>query len=150
MFTGLLILQVLLGLAIIGLVLLQRGKGADMGAAFGAGASGTVFGARGGGSFLTRTTGILAFGFFANSVLLSSPLVLKPLDPGASVASRIAAEPGEAPATEEIVIEEAVDLPPADLPDVETLVVEEAPQDDIPSVPDDMPAADTPPAEAPE
>jgi preprotein translocase subunit SecG len=150
MFTGLLILQVLLGLAIIGLVLLQRGKGADMGAAFGAGASGTVFGARGGGSFLTRITGILAFVFFANSVLLSSPLVLKPLDPDASVASRIAAESVEAPATEEIVIEEAVDLPPADLPDVETLVVEEAPQDDIPSVPDDMPAADMPPAEAPE
>jgi preprotein translocase subunit SecG len=150
MFTALLILQVVLGLSIIGLVLLQRGKGADMGAAFGAGASGTVFGARGGGSFLTRTTGILAFGFFANSVLLSSPLVLKPLDPGASVASRIAAETAEAPATEEIVIEETIDLPPADLPDVETLVVEEAPVDDVPSVPDDMPAADTPPVEAPE
>ena len=150
MFTALLILQVVLGLSIIGLVLLQRGKGADMGAAFGAGASGTVFGARGGGSFLTRTTGVLAFGFFANSVLLSSPLVLKPMDPGASVTSRIAAETGEPPVTEEIVIEEAVDLPPADLPDVETLVVEEAQVDDVPSVPDDMPAADTPPAGAPE
>jgi len=149
MFTALLILQVVLGLSIIGLVLLQRGKGADMGAAFGAGASGTVFGARGGGSFLTRTTGVLAFGFFANSILLASPLVLKPMDPGASVTSRIAAETEEPPVTEEIVIEEAVDLPPADLPEVETLVVEE-PQDDIPSVPDDMPAADTPPAGAPE
>lgn len=150
MFTALLILQVVLGLSIIGLVLLQRGKGADMGAAFGAGASGTVFGARGGGSFLTRATGLLAFGFFANSVLLSSPLVLKPMDPAASVTSRIASETEEAPATEEIVIEETIDLPPADLPDVETLVAEEPPLDDVPSVPDDMPAADTPPAGATE
>ena len=128
MFTALLILQVVLGLCIIGLVLLQRGKGADMGAAFGAGASGTVFGARGGGSFLTRTTGVLAFGFFANSVLLSSPLVLKPLDPGCQCDEQDRGRVRrEAPATEEIVIDEAVDLPPADLPDVETLVVEEAP-----------------------
>ena len=60
MFTALLILQVLLGLSIIGLVLLQQGKGADMGAAFGAGAAGTVFGAGGGGSFFTRATAVLA------------------------------------------------------------------------------------------
>ena len=149
MFTALLILQVIVGLTIIGLVLLQRGKGADMGAAFGAGASGTVFGARGGGSFLTRTTGVLAFVFFANSIMLASPLVLKPMDPGASVTSRITAESEEPPATEEIVIEETIDLPPADLPEVETLV-DEFQEDDIPSVPDDMPAADTPPAGATE
>jgi preprotein translocase subunit SecG len=146
MFTALLILQVVLGLSIIGLVLLQRGKGADMGAAFGAGASGTVFGARGGGSFLTRTTAVLAFGFFANSILLSSPLVLKPLDPDASVTSRVAAETEEAQASEEIVGEDAVDLPPADLPDVEMPDADEATEDDIPPLPDDMPAADTPPA----
>ena len=146
MFTALLILQVVLGLSIIGLVLLQRGKGADMGAAFGAGASGTVFGARGGGSFLTRTTAVLAFGFFANSIMLASPLVLKPVDPGASVTSRIAEETTEAPVTGEVVVEDAMDLPPADLPDVETLGADEAPQDDVPPVPEDIPAADTPPA----
>jgi hypothetical protein len=72
------------------------------------------------------------------------------MDPAASVTSRIAAESEEAPATEEIVIEEAIDLSPADLPDVGTLVAEEPLDDDIPSVPDDMPAADTPPAGATE
>jgi preprotein translocase subunit SecG len=63
--------HVLFALAIIGLVLLQRGKGADAGAGFGAGASGTVFGARGSGSFLSRTTAVLATLFFLTSLLLS-------------------------------------------------------------------------------
>ena len=57
--------------AIIGLVLLQRGKGADAGAGFGAGASGTVFGARGSASFLSRTTAVLATLFFLSSLGLS-------------------------------------------------------------------------------
>ncbi len=63
--------HVLFAFAIIGLVLLQRGKGADAGAGFGAGASGTVFGARGSGSFLSRTTAVLATLFFVTSLLLS-------------------------------------------------------------------------------
>jgi preprotein translocase subunit SecG len=63
--------HVLFALGIIGLVLLQRGKGADAGAGFGAGASGTVFGARGSGSFLSRTTAVLATLFFVTSLLLS-------------------------------------------------------------------------------
>src|SRR6187549_1095542 len=58
------VFHVLLAFAIIGLVLLQRGKGADAGAGFGAGASGTVFGARGSASFLSRTTAVLATLFF--------------------------------------------------------------------------------------
>ena len=57
--------------AIIGLVLLQRGKGADAGAGFGAGASGTVFGARGAASFLSRTTAMLAALFFVTSLALA-------------------------------------------------------------------------------
>jgi preprotein translocase subunit SecG len=65
------VLHVLLAVGIIGLVLLQRGKGADAGAGFGAGASGTVFGARGSGSFLSRTTAILATLFFMTSLGLS-------------------------------------------------------------------------------
>ena len=119
MFSALLILQVLLGLSIIGLVLLQQGKGADMGAAFGAGSAGTVFGARGGGSFLTRTTAILAAGFFLNSILLSSPLVHNVQDPNASVTERVAVpQASDVPAVEETVLEEAVDMPPTDLPDL--------------------------------
>jgi preprotein translocase subunit SecG len=66
-----LIIHTLIALSIIGLVLLQRGKGADAGAAFGAGASGTVFGARGSGSFFSRATAVLATAFFATSLTLA-------------------------------------------------------------------------------
>jgi preprotein translocase subunit SecG len=76
MFTILLIVQILVSISIITLVLLQQGKGADMGAGFGSGASGTVFGARGSGSFFTRATAILATVFFINCLLIASPLVL--------------------------------------------------------------------------
>jgi preprotein translocase subunit SecG len=65
------VFHVLLAASIIGLVLIQRGKGADAGAGFGAGASGTVFGARGSGSFLSRTTAILATLFFLTSLGLT-------------------------------------------------------------------------------
>ncbi|NND59172.1 MAG: preprotein translocase subunit SecG [Gammaproteobacteria bacterium] len=65
------ITHVLLALALIGLVLLQRGKGADAGAAFGAGASGTVFGSAGSGTFLSRLTGVLATLFFVTSLTLA-------------------------------------------------------------------------------
>ncbi|MFQ5610225.1 MAG: preprotein translocase subunit SecG, partial [Woeseiaceae bacterium] len=61
----------LIALALVGLVLLQRGKGADAGAAFGAGASGTVFGARGSSSFFSRATAVLATAFFATSLTLA-------------------------------------------------------------------------------
>ena len=69
--TTVLIVHTLIALGIIGLVLLQRGKGADAGAAFGAGASGTVFGSRGSGSFFSRATAILATAFFATSLTLA-------------------------------------------------------------------------------
>jgi preprotein translocase subunit SecG len=65
------VFHVLIGAAIVGLVLLQRGKGADAGAGFGAGASGTVFGARGSASFLSRTTATLAVLFIATSLTLA-------------------------------------------------------------------------------
>ena len=63
--------HVLISAAIIALVLFQRGKGADAGAAFGAGASGTVFGARGSSNFLSRSTAVLATLFFASSLSLA-------------------------------------------------------------------------------
>ncbi|MCX8087524.1 MAG: preprotein translocase subunit SecG [Rhodocyclaceae bacterium] len=63
--------HILVGLAIIGLVLLQHGKGADMGAAFGSGASGSLFGATGSANFLSRTTAILATVFFLTSLALA-------------------------------------------------------------------------------
>jgi preprotein translocase subunit SecG len=69
--TILLIVHISLGLALIAIILLQQGAGATAGAAFGSGASSTVFGARGSASFLTRLTGVLAFVFFANSFFLA-------------------------------------------------------------------------------
>jgi preprotein translocase subunit SecG len=67
----LLAIHLLLSLSIIGLVLLQRGKGADAGAGFGSGASGTVFGARGSATFLSKTTGALVACFFITSLTLA-------------------------------------------------------------------------------
>ena len=64
-------IDVLLAIGIIGLVLIQQGKGANVGAAFGSGASGTVFGARGSASFLTHATAILVALFFINSLALA-------------------------------------------------------------------------------
>lgn len=67
----LLVCQVLLSIALITLILLQHGKGADAGAAFGGGASGSVFGAKGSGNFLSRATAILATLFFIVSLSLA-------------------------------------------------------------------------------
>ncbi|MBJ37871.1 MAG: preprotein translocase subunit SecG [Gammaproteobacteria bacterium] len=66
-----LIFHVLAALGIIGLVLMQQGKGADMGSGFGGGSSNTVFGSGGAGNFLTRTTTTIAIVFFATSFALA-------------------------------------------------------------------------------
>lgn len=71
LFSTILAVHVLVALAIIGLVLMQHGKGADMGAAFGSGASGSLFGASGSANFLSRTTGVLATVFFVTSLSLA-------------------------------------------------------------------------------
>ncbi|MBA3580892.1 MAG: preprotein translocase subunit SecG [Gammaproteobacteria bacterium] len=71
LYAGLLVLHTLIAISIIALVLLQQGKGASMGAAFGSGASATVFGARGSASFLTKLTTGLAIVFFANCLVLA-------------------------------------------------------------------------------
>ncbi|MGH8847222.1 MAG: preprotein translocase subunit SecG [Polaromonas sp.] len=63
--------QMLAALGMIGLILVQHGKGADMGAAFGSGGSGSLFGASGSANFLSRTTGVLAAVFFACTLLLA-------------------------------------------------------------------------------
>jgi len=71
MYQVIIVIHVLLGLGIIGLIMIQQGKGADAGASFGVGASGSVFGSQGAGSFLTRTTGIFATLFFSTSLGLA-------------------------------------------------------------------------------
>lgn len=71
LFAIIIVIQVVTALIIIGLVLLQHGKGADMGAAFGSGASGSLFGASGSSNFLSRSTGIAAAVFFVSTLALS-------------------------------------------------------------------------------
>ena len=78
----LIVAHVLVALAIIGLVLLQHGKGADMGSGFGGGASGSLFGATGSANFLSRTTAILATIFFLLSLALAYVATKKPVETG--------------------------------------------------------------------
>jgi preprotein translocase subunit SecG len=95
----LLVVHMLAAVGIIGLVLLQQGKGADMGAAFGSGASQTLFGSRGSATFLSRTTGILAAIFFATSLGLAVLYSQQSSERGRSITEQAPAAPA-APAPE--------------------------------------------------
>ncbi|MCK5769458.1 preprotein translocase subunit SecG [Algiphilus sp.] len=102
MYTALVVLQVLVSLALIAFVLLQQGKGADAGAAFGAGASGTVFGSRGSANFFSRATAVCAALFMGISLALAY-LVQDAVDAGGgSVVEQMDGQPaaGEAGAGE--------------------------------------------------
>jgi len=83
--TVLIVVHVLVALAIIGLVLLQHGKGADMGSGFGGGASGSLFGATGSANFLSRTTAVLAALFFILSLALAYTATRRPAEEGGGV-----------------------------------------------------------------
>jgi preprotein translocase subunit SecG len=72
MYEVLMVIYLLVALGLIGLILIQQGKGADMGASFGAGASATLFGSSGSGNFLTRSTAVLAIAFFALSLTIGN------------------------------------------------------------------------------
>ncbi|GMM67192.1 preprotein translocase subunit SecG [Alteromonas sp. MTD1] len=129
----LLVAYLVVALLLIGFVLIQQGKGADMGASFGSGGSNTVFGSTGSGNFMTRTTGILAGLFFFISLTL-----------GAMTANRESAEdewnnlevpaavetPVEVPADQDVpVIEGAAG---SDVPAVESSDVPKAQDENIP------------------
>ncbi len=83
--TIVLAVQMLAAVVMIGLVLVQHGKGADMGAAFGSGGSGSLFGASGSANFLSRTTGVLAAVFFASTLALAYFGNAQPRTSGSSV-----------------------------------------------------------------
>ncbi len=117
--TVILILHVLVAVAMIGLILLQQGKGADMGASFGAGASQTVFGAAGSAGFLTKFTAVLAAIFFVTSL-------------GLAVYARKNAEAAG------LVL----------LPGLEQVEAASAPAGDVPVAPTTSPAGDVPAAPA--
>ena len=99
LFSTILLVHILSAIGVIGLVLVQHGKGADMGAAFGSGASGSLFGATGSANFLSRTTAVLAAVFFATSLTLAYIASNKPRTTGSvmqdTVKSQAVPVPGD-------------------------------------------------------
>jgi preprotein translocase subunit SecG len=161
--TILIVFHLFLAIGLIGLILIQHGKGADMGAAFGSGASGTVFGAKGSASFLTRLTAGLATLFFITSMVMAYFAAQR--DDGNVVLDTLP------PTAVEAEAQPTADLPPmpaaSDVPAVPVEADEEAPapQTDVPAVAapyeadvpsaatestEAAPAAPEPPAEAKE
>jgi preprotein translocase subunit SecG len=132
-------IHVVLALLLIGVILIQQGKGATAGAAFGSGASSTVFGARGSASFLTRLTSILAILFFSNSLLLAYLY-------GETTASRSLLDRVETPAPAPARTD-GQGAAPESAPTVIDLPPDVAPED-VPAIPLPEPAApaDAPPA----
>ncbi len=119
LFSVVLTVHILVALAIIGLVLMQHGKGADMGAAFGSGASGSLFGASGSANFLSRTTGVLATVFFVTSLTLAYVASNKPKTSGSLMQESVQSQPvtqsapaaSEAPAGSVDAASKAKDIP---------------------------------------
>jgi len=91
-----LIVNIISALGVIGLVLMQHGKGADMGAAFGSGASGSLFGATGSANFLSRSTAVLATVFFVTALLLANFQSSQSKSAGSVMQSNVESAPGVA------------------------------------------------------
>jgi preprotein translocase subunit SecG len=115
--TVILAVQMLTARGMIGLILIQHGKGADMGAAFGSGSSGSLFGASGSANFLSRTTAVLAAVFFACTLALAYFGNLRPAESG-SVLERAAVAPAAAaaPAASGAAAQIPATAPPAAAP----------------------------------
>ncbi|MFC0253972.1 preprotein translocase subunit SecG [Massilia consociata] len=99
MFNLIIVVQVISALAIIGLVLVQHGKGADMGAAFGSGASGSLFGASGSSNFLSKSTAFAAAIFFASTLALAYITNNRTAGIDGGVMERVTVPSSQAPAT---------------------------------------------------
>ena len=89
-----LVVNIVSALGVIGLVLMQHGKGADMGAAFGSGASGSLFGATGSANFLSRSTAVLATVFFVTALLLANFQSSQSKNAGSVMQSNVESTPG--------------------------------------------------------
>jgi preprotein translocase subunit SecG len=141
------IFHVLIAISMIAFILIQKGAGATAGAAFGSGASGTVFGARGAGNFLSRTTWVLATLFCLISLTM------------AVIASRAGTTPqtdlgvvATTPTTDAVTDQAVPDIPivikaaePSDVPSIDALITQPAAEDsagDIPAVDESVPASD--------
>lgn len=121
----LLIVYLIVAIALIGFVLLQQGKGAEMGASFGAGGSNTVFGSGGSGNFMTRTTAILATVFFIVSLTI-----------GSITANRDKSE--DEFENLEVPLETQQEVPSSDIPSSDIPASDDADEGDVP------PSDDTP------
>ena len=93
LFSIILLVHIVSAMGVIGLVLVQHGKGADMGAAFGSGASGSLFGATGAANFLSRTTAVLAAVFFVTSLSLAYIASNKPRSTGSVMEDAVKSQP---------------------------------------------------------
>ena len=142
MFSFLLVVQILVSVSIIALVMLQQGKGADMGAGFGAGASGTVFGSRGSGSFFTRATGLLAAVFFINCLLIASPLIREQSTSSDTIAEQLeqqAIQQQEAEETNAVI--DALEEQQGAAVEITETVITETDVPDVPEIDAAVPAA---------
>ena len=137
--TVVLVAHTFIAVMIIVLVLLQRGKGADAGAAFGAGASGTVFGARGSTSFFSRATAVLAAAFFASSLTLAYLSSQRSGMPDSLIENAPVTQEEEAESSDDAADGQIPALPAADSGDAES------PVDDS-----DIPVLEQQPADAAE
>jgi preprotein translocase subunit SecG len=106
------VVHVLIALGIIGLVLLQHGKGADMGSGFGGGASSSLFGATGSANFLSRITAVLATAFFLLSLALAYAATKKPVE-GGGVMDAVRQQQPAKPEDKKAAAEDAKPKPPA-------------------------------------
>ena len=105
--------QILSALGMIGLILVQHGKGADMGAAFGSGSSGSLFGASGSANFLSRTTAALATVFFVTTLALAYFGNARPASTGSVLEGPAASIPAAAPAGDASAAASEVAVPAA-------------------------------------
>jgi len=147
LFNLIVVVQVLSALAIIGLVLVQHGKGADMGAAFGSGASGSLFGASGSSNFLSKSTAVAAAIFFASTLALAYFGTNRPhAAVGGGVMEGIKAPAAPAAAAGVPTAPNAAEgVPGAAAPAAPAAAPAPAPAQDVPQAP----AATTPAAPAP-
>jgi len=142
------IFHVLIAIAMIAFILIQKGAGATAGAAFGSGASGTVFGSRGAGNFLSRTTWVLAASFCLISLtmaVMASRMSMAPETDLGVVASTPAIEEASEPAADLPVTVESADS--SDVPSLDTVIAQPAAEDsegDLPPVDTDSETAEEP------
>jgi len=129
-------IDVLLAISIIGLILIQHGKGANVGAAFGGGSSGTVFGSQGSASFLTRVTAVLVTLFFVNSLALAYLASNRPV--AESVIDSIEQTEINTPATNLPEVESTTESEPSDVSATDDMPSSEVPSEEMGA--EDMPA----------